>query len=252
MQLEPRNRPAGLAELFDILTGLRVVHYWRGSADASWSLDSTIVRRISGMSHQKRGANEKDVQFWETDLLSRARHKGFDVRGGVRLGDFELLALLRHHGAATRLVDFSRNAAVALWFACSTLPDVEGELLGVSTNQVSGWSEGEQIDGDYQAVTAAVSAADSIWSWEPTGVSSRISAQHSQFLFGKVAPQPYGSMWLPPRDDLVLVDLTPALKVEVTRFLSSVMDIRYLTMFPDVGGFATSFGSGASEDPYRW
>ena len=37
-----------------------------------------------------------------------------------QLSDLELLAELQHFGAATCLIDFSRSALVALWFACQT------------------------------------------------------------------------------------------------------------------------------------
>ena len=49
---------------------------------------------------------------------------------GEDLCELELLARLQHHGAATRLLDCSRNAFVALWFACRWEPDKDGVLIG--------------------------------------------------------------------------------------------------------------------------
>jgi hypothetical protein len=62
----------------------------------------------------------------EKALIERARAAGL----GSGLGELELLARLRHHGAATRLLDCSRNAFVALWFACRWEPDQDGVLIG--------------------------------------------------------------------------------------------------------------------------
>lgn len=73
--------------------------------------------------------------FYETSLLRHARHKGFDTENGKILTDFELLAKLQHHGAATRLVDFSKNVLVALWFAIQDNKEETGLLTGIHVRQ---------------------------------------------------------------------------------------------------------------------
>ena len=55
------------------------------------------------------------------DLISES--EGIGTRSeemGRQLSDLEILAELQHFGAATCLIDFSRSALVALWFACQT------------------------------------------------------------------------------------------------------------------------------------
>jgi len=49
-------------------------------------------------------------------VLREARVIGAD--NAQHLGDWEILARLRHHGAATRLIDFTTDPMVALWFLC--------------------------------------------------------------------------------------------------------------------------------------
>jgi hypothetical protein len=45
------------------------------------------------------------------------------------LSNLELLLELQHYGAATGLVDFSRDFLVALWFACDSNKDKESLFI---------------------------------------------------------------------------------------------------------------------------
>ncbi|HSH62401.1 MAG TPA: FRG domain-containing protein, partial [Acidimicrobiales bacterium] len=215
--------PRSIDELLQLLASHSGVRFWRGSADARWRLDSTLVRRL-----RKSGepSDERSVAFWERDLLDRARHRGFDVLSGVRLRDFELLGLLRHNGAATRLIDFTRSATVALWFATFELPDVSGRLLGIHTDYLAGSGEGKTIGESYAKVIAAAEAYDRAFTWEPPRVSPRVSAQHSQFLYSVVNEYEYGSLRLPidKPGGVFVVDISPELKQSVLPFLREVLD----------------------------
>jgi FRG domain len=61
-------------------------------------------------------------------LLNEARLRGFDHHEGVKLCDLELLALLQHYGAATHLLDITRDVTTALWFA-SEDPETTGVVI---------------------------------------------------------------------------------------------------------------------------
>src|SRR5689334_15203904 len=67
---------------------------WRGQADAHWRLESKASRL---------GFSATDVAVHEQAMLMKARELG--VEGAQHLGDWEILARLRHHGATTRLID---------------------------------------------------------------------------------------------------------------------------------------------------
>ena len=233
------------------ISRLEGVLFWRGIPERDWRLDSTMVRRLR-QKDRAGGLTERSVRYWETNLLQRARHRGFDIVGGGRLGDFELLALLRHHGAATRLVDFSRSVVVALWFAAFELPQSSGRLLGVHTEGVSGY-EGEPIESDYGAVMQWSERAD-LLTWSPPGLSPRIAAQHSQFLFSRTEECGIGTLLLPYDDPtrVVALDFSPDLKPEILKFLRSALDIGTQTMFPDLPGFADAYSVDPVENPHRW
>ena len=48
----------------------------------------------------------------------------------------ELLALLQHYGIPTRLLDITENALVALYFACCSEPDKDGEVFVFKYNEL--------------------------------------------------------------------------------------------------------------------
>ena len=88
-----------------LVEGEGIIRMWRGQSDISWPLHSSAYRRLS---LEIKEPNEKKIINYEKNLLQSATHKGFRYLDGRRLSDFDLLARLQHHGAATRLIDATR------------------------------------------------------------------------------------------------------------------------------------------------
>jgi len=122
--------PNSMTEILDLArehsADRRNVHLWRGKSNIAWPIHSSAYRRLIRTS---RVVNESSMQYYEEYLLRHATHQGYRFESGRELSDFELLAKLQHHGAATRLIDCSRNIMAALWFACASEPDKTGLLL---------------------------------------------------------------------------------------------------------------------------
>ncbi|MEN0095862.1 MAG: FRG domain-containing protein [Pedobacter sp.] len=209
------------------------VRYWRGQSDIDWRLDSSAYRRML-QSEYDFYYNEKGLKRYELGLLEQADHKGYRFHNGRELFDFELLGRLQHHGAATRLMDFSRNALVALWFCINQNLDRVGLLVGIHTNHVVG-KESSRLKGSYESIIDDCNASDNIFTWEPPNVSSRIAAQHSQFLYSKITTDKRGSLVIP--EDTLFIAVQPELKVSLKAILEQAFDLWPLTMFPDVDGF---------------
>lgn len=93
---------------------------WRGHGDISWRLESKAGRQ---------GMTAAEVLKHETTMLEQARKIGAD--NAQYMGDWEILARLRHHGAATRLIDCTTDPFVALWFLCDDDKDGVGERDGL-------------------------------------------------------------------------------------------------------------------------
>lgn len=212
----------------------RAVRMWRGQADLDWPIHSSAYRRLT----LKSGAvDERAMQRYEKGLLDRATHRGFRQVEGRTLSDFDLLARLRHHGAATRLVDATRNALTALWFSVADAPDRVGALIGIHSDLLGGY-EGEPEERTYEEVLKNLAKYDHPQTWEPPSVSPRVAAQHGQFLYSHVVDHPTGSLSVPKKaEGVLIVAIPPSLKGIFAKILSEVFDIRYETLFPDLDGF---------------
>lgn len=226
-----------------------IIRMWRGQANLTWPIHSAAYRRLA------TDATPRDQALveYEKDLLVRATHRGFRYVEGRRLSDFDLLARLQHHGAATRLVDATRNALVALYFAVAALPDLPGALIGLHAWFLGGY-ESQPKEDAYDAVIQGLLDVSHPQTWQPPDVSPRIAAQHSQFLYSSISTAKTGSLCIESAPGaLLIIAISPALKRNCLRVLSEVFDIRRATLFPDIDGFgrdnAWNIPRGSN---YRW
>lgn len=193
--------PQTLSSLFQYLEdngAMSIWDCWRGQADIGWRLDSTAARRmllhdtdIRGIIYE--GSFEERVRNYETRLLDQARMAGHGIHRGRELSDLELLSVLRHYGAATRLMDFSRNVLVALWFACtgSESRDKYGLLVGLEANSARHLKTEADLKRpitdliDEERIERQPNGEDwrviDYWYWEPRHLFERMRVQQSLF-----------------------------------------------------------------------
>jgi len=223
----------------------RSVRFWRGQGDIAWPIHSTGYRHLAKSWRVSGSAEpiESDMCSYEQSLLKMAEHRGYRQYEGRVLNDFEVLARLRHHGAATRLVDATRNILVALWFCAAGEPQKSGLLLGVHTDCVGGYEGGlfASEDESYDDVVGRLGGMAYPMTWEPPSITPRVAAQHSKFLYSAITPSNSGSLALPGNDGHVLaMAISPNLKIECLEILSSQFDITRTTLFPDLEGFGAA------------
>lgn len=225
---------------------------WRGQADAHWPLHSSGFRRILLSDPWLKG-RESELIHYEESLLEQATHSGYRFHEGRLLTDIELLAKLQHHGAATRLVDMTRNVLIALYFSCREHMGTTGALIGIHSSYIAGFGEGRLVTDSYEALVKRLEKSDNVWTCQPTAVSARINAQHSQFLFSKVATTATGSLILPEGEATRIIAIAPDKKIEFLTILSEVFDIWTKTVFPDIDGFGLANSTGVpTNEMHRW
>lgn len=100
---------------------------FRGQSDINYELVPSIGRG-------RRFPCDITIFNEERNLISTAQYKLPDVFRGD-LQPIELLALLQHYGIPTRLLDVTENALVALYFACASKTETDGEVFVFKHNE---------------------------------------------------------------------------------------------------------------------
>ena len=201
-------------------------YLFRGVSKDCYEIEASTYRRLK--------TNKTPAQLLKInqELIEDARSRGHDQKDGQRLSDLELLAELQHFGAATCLIDFSRNALVALWFACqpkSTRKEVNGKVFVVRSNDPVRFKTitPDLIEKRIDYFFNRTEDDYPLYQWEPKLQNNRIIAQHSVFVFG-------GDQ-IESEDECVIVQSS---KQAMLKSLDQVSNITEASMYPDFDGFA--------------
>ena len=159
-------------------------YLFRGVSKETYELEASAYRRLP-----QTDRHPETLRHINQEMIEEARLLGHDEKNGRQLADLELLAELQHFGAATCLLDFTRNALVALWFACqqSAQGPANGKVFAVQ-------SDGPALIEKLMArhlekeighfFTSDAQAEYPVYQWQPKQQNNRILAQQSVFLFG--------------------------------------------------------------------
>lgn len=167
---------------------------WRGQADSDWALSTSL--------HRTQGPRASWSVLYDTEsrilrnFIRRAHQYIEQPPDGEE--HLEWLSLLQHHGAPTRLLDFTHSLYVAAFFAMeyaikdAAIWGIDHRLLVFATEHVTGAKmhvdPNERINdkhihivteflGDYKK------ARKMVLNVEPYRMSRRLSAQQGLFLF---------------------------------------------------------------------
>ena len=202
-------------------------YLFRGVSKDSYKIEASAYRRLIT---NKTAARLLKVN---QELIEKAKSRGHDQKNSQRLSDLELLAELQHFGAATCLIDFSRNALVALWFACqpnSTKEEANGKVFAVRSDDPIRFKTVTpkliEKDIDY-FFKLDERGKHPLYQWEPKLQNNRIIAQHSVFVFGGAQ--------VDAEAECVIIQSS---KQEILKSLDQLSDVTEASMYPDFDGFA--------------
>ena len=204
-------------------------YLFRGVSNESYNIEASAYRRLPEAARN----NPAWLLRINQDLIEKARLLGHDQKNGQQLSDLELLAELQHFGAATCLIDFTRNALVALWMACqqSTTGEANGKVVAVRSDESSSLEKitpqlVKEKDIDY-FFRRDKRRGYPLYQWQPKYQNNRIIAQQSVFIFG-------GAQIETEAECIILTSS----KGNMLTSLEKVSGITEGSIYPDFDGFA--------------
>ena len=181
---------------FVALTDAQPEWAFRGEVSAQWPLVSLLTRRLSTYC--------QEPALWplrEERALRVFRRKAhiYLTDSAVLEDDLRCLALMQHHGAPTRLLDFTKSPYVAAFFA---LEDAMTDAAVYALNTPALWSAAPRFEptltrdcidprvrGNYERYFIG-SQWPVIWFGEPLQMDRRLVAQSGLFVVPGVLDQP--------------------------------------------------------------
>ena len=206
---------------------------------------SAVVRLKKGSAHPTNLDYVNYIKHMLNDLKIR-----FPEFNREDVPDIELLADVQHKGAATCLVDFSRNFLTSLWFATQNLDDDIGYLFCYDINKAL--IEGQKlfilnkkdVSRNIENLlyeTSKENYSYRYWLWRPSNLNSRIEMQDSVFIFGL---EPFRI-----RDnDIIAIPIPPSWKKPIQYVLKMYFGMTAESIYCDIEGYADA---NSKTRPYK-
>ena len=186
-----------VSSLLELINGLPNNFFFRGQADASWRLQSSLERVVGS-----DWTAEKARKFEEFSLKCfRSKFHLYDRENVQPSSTLAWLSIMQHYGVPTRLLDFTESPYVALYFALeASAPSLQRDiaLYAIDYSAVmdrsieyirskdSGFNETRAtlFDRQDQVFDQVVDrfAYDIAWIGEPKLLNARLDRQAGSFL----------------------------------------------------------------------
>jgi hypothetical protein len=224
---------------------------FRGERDERWPLYSSLSRYLGSFGVAPAAWTRQEARILR--VFKRKAHQFLD-QPPESDDDFQWLALMQHHGAPTRLIDFTWSPYVAAFFALErTIGD--GVVWALNPGRIDSSRAlrhtrmDPRIRGNFDRYFLKGNHRF-IWLGEPYSMNSRLIAQSGTFAVPGVLDAPLEEILAESGQENILAKfvLTQAARETGMRELYR-MNITYATLFPDLDGLAKSL---AYELEFHW
>jgi hypothetical protein len=234
---------------------------FRGQADARWPLFSSLSRSLRDYRvHPKAWASQ------EARIVRIFRRKAhlFLEHVPAETDDFQWLALMQHHGAPTRLLDFTWSPFVAAFFALERataeaavwalcLPEIwkARHRFPGSKKRVTEEELNLRVAGNYERYFLG-NEVPFVVTGEPMVMNQRLVAQSGTFVVPGVIDRPVEDVlatYPNPEGTVVKFVLDTAKVRDDAMYAFYNMNITNATLFPGLDGMARSL---AYELEFHW
>lgn len=224
-----------IQEKIDLKGGVELPLWYRGHSDSNWSLTPGLYRHT-------------DLPILENQLRNDFTMKGEGIKKQLESSpnsSWDWYFLMQHYGLPTRLLDWTENPLVALFFATRNPISTASPIVYV----LNPWEFNDHLDAIYPNIPSSNSKEISkylpdIWSNEllpkmpialkPPHISARISSQRAVFTLHGALQN--GLTEFTVYDDAISsVEIDPAGVTKIRRQLLT-LGVTEATLFPDFEG----------------
>lgn len=237
-------------------------YVFRGHADANWKLEPTIERCCSNDGYIRSITEKTSIAMFQKGISIFATEKDISfLNVPERYKHLEWLALMQHHGAATRLLDFSDSPFIAAFFAMANLTTENRKkciwaipLQVIDDKNKNNFSLKNLLEKNTLSELYSDLRLDKpIYDRNILGYSyldmqfERLFRQQGGFIFSLSKQESFLSLLKNYFNDETL-DSIPMLKLSVKNMSRTdigvaindlkLMNITYSSLFPDIDGFS--------------
>jgi len=247
-----------------IITGSRYSNWaFRGHRKESWPLNSALSRYFRVFHIDPRAWPQQEGRILR--VFKRKAHQ-FLAQPPDPDDDFQWLALMQHHGAPTRLLDFTWSPYVAAFFALERATR-DAAVWALNPANISAGGIRRSVKTPKHAITTPgmdprrkgnfaryflKGNREFLWLGEPDIMNRRLIAQSGTFVLPGVLDKPMEAIVHQYGDpkNMMAKFILPAANVRETGLRELYrMNITYATLFPDLDGLARSL---AYELEFHW
>jgi hypothetical protein len=223
---------------------------FRGQQDARWPLLTSLSRYLNAYIPDRASWRQREERAIR--VFQRKAHN-YIGDPSVLHNALRCLALMQHHGAPTRLLDFTKSPFVAVFFALERAT-VDAAVYALNTPRL--WRaapvdhpdmDRDRIDPRQPGNFARLFLPNTnaiIWTGEPTEMDRRLVAQSGTLVVPGMLDKPLDEILRQYGESAPLLKkivLPLAVREEAMKALYR-MNVTNATLFPDLDGLARSIG----------